>query len=110
MRCRATGRRSVVISGAGDRRDEDLIEQTKILGAAFDDAILYQDQAQRGRADGEVIALLRHGLERCAPHAPDRCRSTASSQRSNLALERLAPGDSVPGARRSGAGGARISG
>jgi cyanophycin synthetase len=25
--------------------------------------ILYQDAAQRGRADGEVIALLREGLE-----------------------------------------------
>lgn len=46
-------RRSVVISGAGDRRDEDIREQTVILGAAFDDVILYQDAAQRGRADGE---------------------------------------------------------
>jgi cyanophycin synthetase len=55
-------RRSVVISGAGDRRDEDIRRQTEILGEAFDDAILYQDAAQRGRADGEVIALLRQGL------------------------------------------------
>lgn len=55
-------RRSVVISGAGDRRDEDIREQTVILGAAFDDVILYQDAAQRGRADGEVMALLREGL------------------------------------------------
>ena len=56
-------RRSVVISGAGDRRDEDLRDQTRILGAAFDEVILYQDAAQRGRGDGEVIALLREGLE-----------------------------------------------
>ncbi|BEU95335.1 cyanophycin synthetase [Acidovorax sp. DW039] len=55
-------RRSVVISGAGDRRDEDIRAQTVILGAAFDDVILYQDAAQRGRADGEVMALLREGL------------------------------------------------
>jgi cyanophycin synthetase len=55
-------RRSVVISGAGDRRDEDLRGQTRILGEAFDEVILYQDAAQRGRADGEVIALLREGL------------------------------------------------
>ena len=55
-------RRSVVISGAGDRRDTDIIEQTQILGAAFDDVVLYQDQCQRGRADGEVLALLRTGL------------------------------------------------
>ncbi len=56
-------RRSVVISGAGDRRDSDIRDQTVILGAAFDDVILYQDAAQRGRADGEVMGLLREGLE-----------------------------------------------
>ena len=55
-------RRSVVISGAGDRRDEDIRQQTHILGQAFDDVLLYQDQCQRGRADGEVLALLRAGL------------------------------------------------
>jgi cyanophycin synthetase len=54
--------RSVVISGAGDRRDEDIRQQTQILGNAFDDVVLYQDQCQRGRADGEVLALLRQGL------------------------------------------------
>ncbi|GAB3628699.1 cyanophycin synthetase [Pandoraea terrae] len=55
-------RRSVVISGAGDRRDEDIRRQTEILGDAFDAVILYQDQCQRGREDGEVLALLREGL------------------------------------------------
>lgn len=56
-------RRSVVISGAGDRRDEDISQQTQILGKAFDDVLLYQDQCQRGREDGEVLALLRAGLQ-----------------------------------------------
>ncbi|MBI4754659.1 MAG: cyanophycin synthetase [Betaproteobacteria bacterium] len=55
-------RRSVVISGAGDRRDDDIRRQTEILGDAFDEVILYQDACQRGRADGEVVALLRQGL------------------------------------------------
>ncbi len=55
-------RRIVVISGAGDRRDCDIRMQTEILGDAFDDVILYQDDCQRGRADGEVTALLREGL------------------------------------------------
>ena len=87
-----TQRRSVVISGAGDRRDSDIRDQTVILGAAFDDVLLYQDAAQRGRADGEVMALLREGL--------------ASAQRTthieeirgeflaiDTALARLQPGD-----------------
>ena len=56
-------RRSVVISGAGDRRDEDIRSQTRILGTAFDTVLLYEDACQRGRVDGEVVALLREGLQ-----------------------------------------------
>jgi cyanophycin synthetase len=55
-------KRVVVISGAGDRRDQDIRDQTQILGTAFDEVILYQDACQRGRTDGEVIQLLREGL------------------------------------------------
>jgi cyanophycin synthetase len=55
-------KRSVVISGAGDRRNEDIRRQTEILGTAFDEVILYQDACQRGRQDGEVLTLLREGL------------------------------------------------
>ena len=55
-------KRMVVISGAGDRRDVDISRQSEILGDAFDEVILYEDQCQRGRADGEVLALLRSGL------------------------------------------------
>jgi len=63
MPAKPGSRRSVVISGAGDRRDEDISQQTEILGDAFDQVILYQDQCQRGRADGEVLALLQGGLK-----------------------------------------------
>lgn len=85
-------RRVVVISGAGDRRDIDIRRQTEILGNAFDEVILYQDQCQRGRADGEVVALLRQGLE----HAQ---RTTTIDQiqgeflATDTALARLKPGD-----------------
>jgi cyanophycin synthetase len=75
-------RRSVVISGAGDRRDEDIRQQTEILGEAFDDVVLYQDQCQRGRADGEVVALLRAGLA----HAT-RTRSIQEIQGEFLAID-----------------------
>ncbi|MFN3376704.1 MAG: cyanophycin synthetase [Burkholderiaceae bacterium] len=85
-------RRSVVISGAGDRRDEDLREQTVILGDAFDEVILYQDAAQRGRADGEVMALLREGLK-----GASRTRHVEEIRGEFIAidraLERLSPGD-----------------
>lgn len=55
-------KRIAVISGAGDRRDEDLRRQTEILGQSFDHVILYEDQCQRGRPDGEITAIMRSGL------------------------------------------------
>ena len=85
-------KRSVVISGAGDRRDCDIRDQTAILGAAFDDVILYQDAAQRGRADGEVMALLRQGLQGARrTQYIDEIRGEFVAI--DTALERLRPGD-----------------
>lgn len=85
-------RRSVVISGAGDRRDSDIRDQTIILGSAFDDVILYQDAAQRGRADGEVMALLRQGLE--GAHRTRRIDEIRGEFIAiDTALERLSAGD-----------------
>lgn len=55
-------RRLVVISGAGDRRDVDIMRQSEIVGDAFDEVMLYQDKCQRGREDGEVLQLLQKGL------------------------------------------------
>ncbi len=85
-------RRSVVISGAGDRRDEDIRAQTQILGRAFDDVVLYQDAAQRGRADGEVLGLLRQGLEG-APRTRYTTEIHGEFMAIDHALERLQPGD-----------------
>lgn len=55
--------RSVAISGTGDRRDEDIRRQTEILGDAFDKVMIYEGPDQRGRPDGEVLDLLRQGLQ-----------------------------------------------
>jgi cyanophycin synthetase len=85
-------RRSVVISGAGDRRDQDLRDQTLVLGAAFDDVLLYQDAAQRGRADGEVIALLREGLA-TASRTTRIDDIQGEFNAIDIALDRLQPGD-----------------
>jgi cyanophycin synthetase len=85
-------RRSVVISGAGDRRDEDIRDQTRILGKAFDDVLLYEDQCQRGRPDGEVVALLREGLNGATrtSHVDEINGEFVAIDR---ALARLQPGD-----------------
>jgi cyanophycin synthetase len=85
-------KRVVVISGAGDRRDQDIRDQTQILGKAFDEVLLYQDACQRGREDGEVIGLLREGLQGAArtTHVQD---IQGEFNAIDTALSRLSPGD-----------------
>jgi len=85
-------RRSIVISAAGDRRDEDIIAQGRIVGAAFDRVLLYQDAAQRGRADGEVMALLRAGLrDGTRVTAVDEIRGEFVAM--DRALDEMVPGE-----------------
>jgi cyanophycin synthetase len=85
-------KRMVVISGAGDRRDQDIRDQTHILGKAFDEVLLYQDACQRGREDGEVLALLREGLQGAVrtTHIQD---IQGEFNAIDVALSRLSPGD-----------------
>jgi cyanophycin synthetase len=85
-------RRTVVISGAGDRRDQDISRQTEILGDAFDTVILYQDQCQRGRADGEVLTLLRQGLSQ-ARRMSKLQEIHGEFMAIDMALDALQPGD-----------------
>ena len=85
-------RRMVVISGAGDRRDEDIRRQTEILGEAFDTVILYEDQCQRGRTDGEVLALLRQGLGQ-AGRTTETLEIRGEFNAIDAAFERLGEGD-----------------
>jgi cyanophycin synthetase len=85
-------RRLVVISGAGDRRDVDIRRQTEILGDAFDSVILYEDQCQRGREDGEVIKLLRAGLAH-AKRATDIQEIRGEFIAIDAALAQLSEGD-----------------
>jgi cyanophycin synthetase len=85
-------RRIIVISAAGDRRDQDIRDQAAIVGQYFDEVLLYQDAAQRGRADGEVIGLLREGLV-----GASRTRRIDEVRGEFLAIDqalaRLGPGD-----------------
>jgi cyanophycin synthetase len=55
-------KRTIVYSTAGDRRDCDIVRQGEIIGQNFDRAILFEDHYLRGRAEGEIIGLLRKGL------------------------------------------------
>jgi cyanophycin synthetase len=74
------------------RRDEDIRDQTRILGKAFDDVLLYEDQCQRGRLEGEVVGLLREGLAG-APRTTHIDEIKGEFVAIDKALERLRPGD-----------------
>jgi cyanophycin synthetase len=56
-------RRVAVYSGAGDRRDCDMIRQGELLAEAFDRVVLFEEEScVRGRKPGEMAALFRRGL------------------------------------------------
>ncbi|MDP2413301.1 cyanophycin synthetase [Daejeonella sp.] len=60
---RSTG----IISGTGDRRDEDLKEIGRISAQMFDDVIICQEKYLRGRSREEMISLLVDGLKEVKP-------------------------------------------
>jgi cyanophycin synthetase len=55
-------RRTAVYSAAGDRRDEDLVAQGRLLAGAFDRVVIYEDAYIRGREPGEITRLITQGI------------------------------------------------
>lgn len=53
-----------VMSGAGDRRDQDLLQLGELGAQMFDTFVIKQDRNLRGRKFGETPALLRQGALR----------------------------------------------
>lgn len=63
-----SAKRIAVYSAAGDRRDNDMIEQGRLLGDNFDSVLLYEGCYVRGREKGDIIKLFGEGLtqgQRC---------------------------------------------
>lgn len=52
-----------IISGTGDRRDEDIREIGRISAANFDEIIIRQDKNLRGRSAEEIVNLLVEGID-----------------------------------------------
>ena len=51
-----------IISGTGDRRDEDIRDLGKISAGCFDEIIIRQDKNLRGRTAEEIVNLLVEGI------------------------------------------------
>ncbi len=56
-----------IISGTGDRRDEDIMELGRISGRSFDEIIIRQDKNLRGRTAEEIVNLLVKGINETKP-------------------------------------------
>jgi cyanophycin synthetase len=83
-----------VVTLPGDRRDDLLAECGRVIARGFDRVVLYQDLDRRGRADGEVRALVCREIEGIRPDA--RCVQTDSAAEAIAAgLELANPGDVV---------------
>ena len=61
-RLEVTGKRIVIVSMPGDRRDEDVFEAAQILAGHFDHYILKADDNRRKRGTDEIPKLLEQGL------------------------------------------------
>jgi cyanophycin synthetase len=85
-------RRTVVYTTAGDRRDCDMIAQGEKLGAAFDRAILYEDHYLRGRPKGEIISLIRQGVEK-GGRTKEILETSSAPSAAELAMNTLEAGD-----------------
>lgn len=59
-----------VISGTGDRRDEDIRKLGEISANNFDEIIIRCDKNLRGRTADEIMGLLKEGIDRVNPNLP----------------------------------------
>ena len=56
-----------IISGTGDRRDDDIKEIGRIAAKNFDEIVIRQDRNLRGRTADEIINLLVEGINESKP-------------------------------------------
>ena len=59
-----------IISGTGDRRDDDLREIGRISAGMFDDIIICQEKYLRGRAYDNIVSLIIEGIKEVKPDIP----------------------------------------
>ncbi len=89
----AAGRRIVVLSAPGDRRDEDVAQSALAVAGYFDKYICRRDDNLRGRGPDEVPRLLRDALVG-AGVAPDDVEMIPDERESlNVALTECRAGD-----------------
>jgi cyanophycin synthetase len=83
-----------VISGIGDRRDEDITEFAEIAAGMFDHIVVRQEHSLRGRTEEEINALVAKGIGKVRNDIPvDFVPDEADAARHALSI--AAKGDFV---------------
>lgn len=59
-----------IISGIGDRRDQDIVQCASIAAQMFDYIIIRQEHHLRGRSEKEITSLLLKGIQQVNPAMP----------------------------------------
>jgi cyanophycin synthetase len=91
-RAMTPGRLVGVVAAPGDRRDEDLVAIGETCAAGFDELVVYETE-NRGRASGEVAALLVRGA-RLGKYETDHLQVQLNVHEAIRAgLARCEPGD-----------------
>lgn len=86
--------RTGVISGTGDRRDDDIREIGRLAASMFDDIVICQEKYLRGREHSELVDLLQQGLEEVKPGIP--CKVISNSQEAwNYIIGKVKPGELI---------------
>ena len=89
------GKRIVVISAPGDRRDEDIRDIAEIAAQHFDHFICRCDDHRRGRGKDEVAVMIKNKLLECGVDA-DRIEVIPDEQEAtSRALQMAEPGDLI---------------
>jgi len=83
-----------IISGTGDRRDEDLREIGRISAEMFDNVIICQEKYLRGRERDEIVKLLIEGLKEVKPGVDIQIINKAK-EAFNHAVKNIIPGSFV---------------
>ncbi len=83
-----------IISGTGDRRDDDLREIGRIAGRMFDDVIICQEKYLRGRSYDNIVGLLEEGIRQVKPEM-DVKLIPHGEEALKYAMEKVEPGSFI---------------
>lgn len=86
--------RQGIITGVGDRRDEDIRLLGKVAAEIFDDIIVRMDDDPRGRSKDEIMRLVSEGIRSVDENAAIRCIPD-ELEAINFAIRRAKPGQFV---------------